>query len=42
MKESMRTLIPQFSMHRMVKEYTERLYYPQNSGDTQWLEEIRR
>jgi len=28
MKESMRSLIPQFSMHRMVKEYCERLYYP--------------
>ncbi len=26
MKESMRTLAPQFSMRRMVKEYTERLY----------------
>ncbi|MGE5221122.1 MAG: alpha-glucan family phosphorylase [Omnitrophica WOR_2 bacterium] len=28
MKESMRTLTPRFSMRRMVKEYTERLYYP--------------
>ena len=28
MKESIRTLAPQFSMRRMVKEYTERLYYP--------------
>jgi starch phosphorylase len=27
MKESMRTLAPQFSMRRMVKEYTERLYH---------------
>ena len=26
MKESMRTLAPQFSMRRMVKEYTEHLY----------------
>jgi starch phosphorylase len=28
MKESMRTLSPQFSMRRMVKDYTERLYLP--------------
>jgi len=28
MKESIRTLAPQFSMRRMVKEYTERLYLP--------------
>jgi starch phosphorylase len=28
MKESMRTLGPQFSMRRMVKEYVERLYLP--------------
>jgi starch phosphorylase len=28
MKESIRTLAPQFSMHRMVKEYTERMYFP--------------
>jgi len=28
MKESIRTLAPQFNMHRMVKEYTERLYFP--------------
>jgi starch phosphorylase len=28
MKESVRTLAPQFSMRRMVKEYTERLYLP--------------
>jgi starch phosphorylase len=27
MKESMRSLAPQFSMRRMVKEYTERLYH---------------
>jgi starch phosphorylase len=27
-KESIRTLTPQFSMRRMVKEYTERLYIP--------------
>jgi starch phosphorylase len=27
-KENMRTLIPTFSMRRMVKEYTERLYMP--------------
>ncbi|OGO32321.1 MAG: alpha-glucan phosphorylase [Chloroflexi bacterium RBG_16_54_11] len=26
MKESMRTLTPRFSIHRMVKEYTERMY----------------
>ena len=29
MKESIRTVTPQFSMRRMVKEYTERLYFPQ-------------
>jgi starch phosphorylase len=28
MKESIRTLAPQFSMRRMVKEYMERLYLP--------------
>ena len=28
MKESMRTLTPQFSMRRMLKEYAERLYLP--------------
>jgi starch phosphorylase len=28
MKEAMRTLAPQFSMRRMVKEYTERMYHP--------------
>lgn len=28
MKESIRTLVPQFNMNRMVKEYMERLYYP--------------
>ena len=28
MKESIRTLAPQFSMRRMVKEYAERLYLP--------------
>jgi starch phosphorylase len=28
MKESIITLTPQFSIRRMVKEYTERLYYP--------------
>lgn len=28
MKESMRTITPQFSMRRMLKEYTERLYLP--------------
>ena len=28
MKESMRTLAPQFSMRRMVKEYIEQLYVP--------------
>jgi glycogen phosphorylase len=30
MKESMRTLAWRFSMRRMVKEYSERLYYPQD------------
>jgi len=28
MKESIRTVTPQFSMNRMVKEYVERLYLP--------------
>jgi starch phosphorylase len=28
MKESMRTIIPQFGTRRMVKEYVERLYIP--------------
>jgi starch phosphorylase len=28
MKESIRTVTPQFSMNRMVKEYVERLYFP--------------
>ncbi len=31
-KESIRTLAPQFSMRRMVKEYTERLYIPAMQG----------
>ena len=31
-KESIRTLAPQFSMRRMVKEYTERLYIPAIQG----------
>jgi starch phosphorylase len=32
MKESMRTCGPQFSMRRMIKEYTERLYLPAMEG----------
>ena len=28
MKESIRTLTPRFSIQRMVKEYTERMYLP--------------
>lgn len=28
MKESIRTLAPRFSIHRMVKEYTEKMYFP--------------
>ena len=28
MKESIRTLAPQFSIQRMIKEYTQRLYFP--------------
>ncbi len=28
MKESLRTLSPRFNMHRMVKEYTQRMYFP--------------
>ncbi|RPI34035.1 MAG: alpha-glucan family phosphorylase [Chloroflexota bacterium] len=28
MKESIRTLAPEFSMRRMIKEYSERLYFP--------------
>jgi starch phosphorylase len=31
MKESMRTLTPRFSIRRMVKEYTERMYLPEES-----------
>ncbi len=31
MKESIRTLSPRFSIHRMVKEYTERMYIPVES-----------
>lgn len=31
MKESIKTLTPRFSMHRMVKEYTQRMYFP--TGD---------
>jgi starch phosphorylase len=32
MKESIRTISPQFSMRRMVKEYVERLYVPELEG----------
>jgi starch phosphorylase len=32
MKESIRTLAPQFSMRRMVKEYAEQLYFPLMDG----------
>jgi starch phosphorylase len=32
MKESIRTLAPQFSMRRMVKEYIDRLYLPAVQG----------
>jgi starch phosphorylase len=28
-KESIRTLSPRFSMHRMIKEYTQRMYFPE-------------
>jgi len=28
MKESIRTLAPRFSIHRMLKEYTQRMYFP--------------
>jgi len=31
MKESIRTLTPHFSIHRMVKEYTERMYLAEES-----------
>ncbi len=31
MKESMRTLSPRFNINRMVKEYTQRMYFPENS-----------
>jgi starch phosphorylase len=34
-KESIRTLSPQFSVRRMVKEYTERMYYPQHESETE-------
>ncbi len=33
MKESIRTIGPQFSMRRMVKEYLERLYLPEMKGE---------
>ena len=29
MKESIRTLSPRFSIRRMVKEYTDRMYFPE-------------
>jgi len=32
MKESIRTLAPQFSIQRMIKEYTQRLYFPDDSA----------
>ena len=32
MKESMRTITPQFSTRRMLKEYVERLYLPAMAG----------
>jgi starch phosphorylase len=34
MKESMRTITPQFSMRRMLKEYVERLYLPAITPET--------
>jgi len=39
-KESIKTLAPTFSMHRMIKEYTERLYFPQleTEADTELLD----
>ena len=41
MKESIRTLSPQFSMRRMLKEYAERLYLPvvNSQGDLEILQE---
>jgi starch phosphorylase len=33
MKESMRTLAPQFSIQRMLKEYTTRMYFPTEESD---------
>jgi len=36
MKESIRTLTPQFSVRRMVTEYTERLYIPSIQNNTVW------
>lgn len=40
MKESIRTLAPQFSMRRMVKEYIERLYLPALQAGTQPAEKF--
>jgi glucan phosphorylase len=41
MKESIRTLAPQFSTRRMVKEYMENLYLPalQNSSLSEKIQE---
>jgi starch phosphorylase len=35
MKESIRTLAPQFSMRRMVNEYLERMYLPAMQSPTE-------
>ena len=45
MRESIRTIVPVFNTHRMVKEYTERLYDPAAAAhadlDRKWLQEGR-
>jgi starch phosphorylase len=40
-KESIRTLTPQFIMRRMVKEYLERLYLPVMQSETQLIPKIK-
>lgn len=41
MKESIRTLTPRFSMRRMVKEYTQRLYFPPTPEKEVKSEEVK-
>jgi starch phosphorylase len=42
MKESIRTLAPQFGTRRMVKEYAERLYVPAMQDQNQLIESALR